>query len=76
MLFYFGECAHAAAHVKTTKRNGECLILLCQQHSFGPMFTFVRQRGCAMSSFFQSPHLGGQIDQFLSSNELDKLDWA
>ena len=32
---YFGECAHAAAHVN--KRNGECLILLCQQ-SFGRMF--------------------------------------
>ena len=40
------------------------------------MFMFVRQRGCATSSFFQSPHLSGQIGQFLSSNELGKLNWA
>ena len=26
--------------------------------------------------FFRSPHLGGQIGQFLSLNELWKIDWA
>ena len=58
------------------ERNGEYLILLCQQQSFGLMFTFVQQRGCTTSSFFQSPHLGGQIGQFVSSNELGKINWA
>ena len=82
MLFYFFKWAYmyAAEHVKPI--YDEFFILLCQltQHveqSFSwPMVTFVWKWGCAKCSFLQSPHLGGQNGQFLSSTKLLKPNWA
>ena len=68
MLFYFGECAHAAAHVNNAIVSF-FFILWCQQQSFVPMFRIVWRRDCATYSFFQSPHLDGQNGPFQSSNE-------
>ena len=70
MLFYFGECENA--ELCTRKCNSEVLILLCQQQSFGLMFMFIWKCGCAMTSFFQSPHLSGQNSPLLSLNNLLK----
>ena len=38
--------------------------------------SFVWQRNCATSSFFQSPDLGGQNGSFRSSDQLLKPVWA
>ena len=71
MLFYFGECAHAAAHVNAMAS----VWFYCVNNI--PSDRSLRLYGSAAA---QRPHSSRvltwvvKIGQFLSSNELDKLN--
>ena len=72
MLFYFGESAHASAHVNATLSIWFYWLSTAILRTDVYVCMAVRLR--CTSSFFQCPYLGGQIGQFLSSNDLLK-DW-